>query len=150
MGGSKIAVGSTHIVVKSLVRPTLEVHAIRGVDAVEIIPQHIRRRNLAMSSRRQSVLAAAIATTPRVPTAVAATYQRNSGGRRHHAHSVTTARRLRRLVSDVAVKVRLSTSLLVGVVIVITPAMRVISYVCKSSIGRWSVIALQRVRSPLP
>src|ERR1700733_8136972 len=102
MGGSKIAVGSTHIVMKSLVRPALEVYAIRGVDAVEIIPQHISRRNLAMSSRRQSVFAAAIATTPRVPTVGAATYQRNSGGRRHHADSVTTARHVRRLVSDVA------------------------------------------------
>jgi hypothetical protein len=53
-GGSKIAIGSAHIVLKSLVRPPT-VYRSRGVDATEIIPQHASKRNLARSRMCQSV-----------------------------------------------------------------------------------------------
>jgi hypothetical protein len=45
IGGSKIAVGSTQIELKSLVNPDF-VYARRGVDATEIIPQQMSSRNL--------------------------------------------------------------------------------------------------------
>ena len=48
-GGSKIAVGSTHIELKSLVNPGKE-YIIRGVDTTETVPQHMRMRNFTTSA----------------------------------------------------------------------------------------------------
>ena len=53
-GGSRIAVGSTHTVVKSRVTPPV-VYMIRGVDATEMTPQVISSENFARSDTRQSV-----------------------------------------------------------------------------------------------
>src|ERR1700739_1914295 len=101
MGGSRMAVGRTHTELKSLVSP-VEEYAIRGVDQIEITPQHIRMRNFTASVTRQSVWAAATPITTRAPTGGTATYKRMSGGSRHHGQSVTVASLLRRPVKDEA------------------------------------------------
>ena len=75
---------------------------IRGVDATEIMPQHIRSRNFAKTSSCQSVLAASMPMTARARTGRAPTYRRNNGGSRHHAQSLMTMPPLRRSVRDVA------------------------------------------------
>jgi len=71
-GGSKIAVGNTHMAVKSLVTPLIR-YIIRGVDATEIIPQHINNRNFARSSTLQSVQAAPTPIVTAAPKGTAAT-----------------------------------------------------------------------------
>ena len=78
-GGSKIAVGSTQIELKSLVAP-LTAYIIRGVEAMEIIPQQTSSRNSTTSPTRQSVRAAATPMTTNASAMTAATYQRSSGG----------------------------------------------------------------------
>jgi hypothetical protein len=99
MGGSKIAVGSTHTELKSLVTPAV-LYMIRGVDATEIIPQHNSRKNFTRSGTRHSVLKASIPIAVRARTGGVATYQRSNGGSRHHCHSLTFTRDVRRLVRD--------------------------------------------------
>jgi len=71
-GGSSIAIGITHTVLKSLVSPG-KLYIIRGVNATEIIPQHSSSRNFTRSARRQSVCAAAMPITARVAAGKAAT-----------------------------------------------------------------------------
>jgi hypothetical protein len=55
IGGSKIAVGTIHTELKSLVSPPPLVYAIRGVDALEIIPHDARSTNVSSSSGVQVV-----------------------------------------------------------------------------------------------
>src|ERR1700679_240272 len=100
MGGRSIAIGTTQTELKSRVSPALVVYAIRGVDAIDTIPQVARTRNLTRSSACQSVCAAAMTMNARAPTIGVATYQRSSGGSSHHAQSFTTKRLLRRVVRD--------------------------------------------------
>ena len=102
MGGSKIAVGSTHIELKSLVTPPPLVYADRGVDADEIDPQPTRSPNSRRSDERQSVRMARMTATATHTAIGVATYQRNSGGSCHQGQSRTITHLLRRLVGDEA------------------------------------------------
>ena len=102
MGGSKIAIGSTHIELKSLVTPPPLVYAVRGVNTDEIDPQATRSPNSRRSDERQSVRAARMTPTATHAAIGVATYQRNSGGSCHHGQSRTVTHLLRRLVRDEA------------------------------------------------
>src|SRR5215469_10690076 len=102
MGGSRIAVGSSHIELKSLVTPPPLVYAMRGVDACEIDPQTTRSPNSRRSDERHSVCAARMIPVAAHAAIVVATYQRNTGGSCHHGQSRTITHLLRRLVGDEA------------------------------------------------
>lgn len=102
MGGSRMAIGSTHIELKSIVTPPPLVYADRGVHADEIDPQPARRANSRRSDERQSVRMARMTATATHTAIVVATYQRNSGGSCHQGQSRTITHLLRRLVGDEA------------------------------------------------
>jgi hypothetical protein len=55
-GGSKTAAGSNHIELKSRVAPPT-LYTMRGVEAIEIVPQHARTRKTTTSWARQGVSA---------------------------------------------------------------------------------------------
>jgi hypothetical protein len=100
MGGSRIAVGSSHIELKSLVTPRSAYTS--GVDALEIDTQPARSPNNRRSDERQSVRMAKMTATATHAAIGVATYQRNSGGSCHQGQSRTITHLLRRLVRDEA------------------------------------------------
>src|SRR5579863_7866072 len=98
-GGSKMAVGRTQMELKSLVTPGNE-YMTRGVDAMEIVPQHASSRNSTASLACQLVWAIRTPIAASAMATTSATYDRSIGGSCHHPQSLMTMPRLTRLVRD--------------------------------------------------